>query len=142
MRSRILTNLCTYGLLGTAAVVTFTLPSTLAPPTMMASPPPDTVTITSIIRDLRSAHADFNTTPEQGFGHYTGHIGTSIGIDIRPVLVTAVDDFMVSAGSLVPGERFSAQAAILGADVTGAPSDLPITVQVHRDAADIEPFGV
>ncbi|MCP3906277.1 MAG: hypothetical protein GY715_21860 [Planctomycetes bacterium] len=50
MRSKTLTTLCTYGLLGSAAAVTFTLPGTLAPPTMMASTPPDTLTITSIVR--------------------------------------------------------------------------------------------
>ncbi|MCP3906276.1 MAG: fibro-slime domain-containing protein [Planctomycetes bacterium] len=51
-----------------------------------------------------------------------------------------MDEFRVASGGLIPGEPFAAQASVLGVDVTGGLGG-PVTLQIHRDGVDLEPFG-
>lgn len=56
----IVTTITTYCLLAGAIGVSLLLPQTLSIPTVPASPPPDTITLSGVLRDFRSTHPDFN----------------------------------------------------------------------------------
>ncbi len=49
--------------------------------------PPDTITVTGIVRDFLPGHPDFEVTPSNGYGHYRGNIGSELDDDGKPVFV-------------------------------------------------------
>jgi fibro-slime domain-containing protein len=63
----------------------------LAIPAATASePPPDTLTLTGIVRDFLErtdpgGHPDFEREPDYSFGHYVGNIAAGLGADGKPV---------------------------------------------------------
>jgi fibro-slime domain-containing protein len=59
-----------------------------------ADPPPDSVTVTGIVRDFRErtaagGHPDFERRPDHGFALYAGNIATTIGEGRKPVFTGA-----------------------------------------------------
>ncbi|MHC5114405.1 MAG: fibro-slime domain-containing protein [Planctomycetota bacterium] len=142
-RTRTLTTIGTFALLGGATLFSFYLPWDLSVPMMMASPsspPPSSITLNTLVRDFRESHPDFQVTASVGNGHYAGNVGTALGPRQRPVLVDGVEEFTISGGAVVPGEPFAARATVVSTSL-GEDGTPPITMMVHADAQDIEPFG-
>ncbi|MHC5113980.1 MAG: fibro-slime domain-containing protein [Planctomycetota bacterium] len=141
MRKPSIPTLTTCALLAATVTASVMLPDTLSVPFLAASAPPEEIRLTTLIRDFKSSHADFDVVPASGLGHCAGTVASALGDDGRPALVEVVDDFNVSSGGLVPGEPFAAQATVLGAVLLDGASPVPVTLQVHADAAALEPFG-
>lgn len=58
----------------------------------MASPPPDSIQLTGVVRDFiertkEGGHPDFERKPDGGFGHYMGNIATELDGEGKPVYV-------------------------------------------------------
>ncbi|MEZ6242021.1 MAG: fibro-slime domain-containing protein [Phycisphaerales bacterium] len=65
------------------------------------------------------------------------------GRAIPPSLMSsAVDDFAIQSGSVLPGEAFCAQVGVLGAAISdGGKYDCPVTMRLRIGSTEFEPFG-
>lgn len=46
---------------------------------------PESIQLTGIVRDFHESHADMETQPDNGFGHYAGNVALFLGPDKKPV---------------------------------------------------------
>ncbi|NNF41950.1 MAG: hypothetical protein HKN62_02695, partial [Phycisphaerales bacterium] len=130
----------TYGILGGAAVVSFSLPDTVTVPTIHAAGGTG-VRLTGIVRDFPVTHPDFNVVPADGAGHYAGNVATLLGDDGRPLQVHGVSNFTIEFGKIVPGIPYAARATVLGAEITSGMDPMPVTIQAATDTETFDPFG-
>jgi len=84
--SNVLSTKCTFAV-AAAAICTI---GAMAPATEPGSDPPESITLTGVVRDFRhrnvqGGHPDFQKRPDRGFGLYCGNISPLLGPNKKPV---------------------------------------------------------
>lgn len=92
MRQRIPTTVLTYAILALVGAVSFMLPEVITVPTIHAQAPPEQMILVGSVRDFRAAHADFDVTLANGWGHVADNVAVDLGPDDHPVLNTGSDE--------------------------------------------------
>ena len=166
MRPQLMTNLATYGLLGTAVAVSALLPARLGPQSIQASMTGATMLyITGVVHDFKSGHPDFYNGMAGAQGHIVGNVmnnlnssgrparggGSSVGYlvtkqwcdsqgnPIAPNMFgTATGDVAGTTGPAKNGGIYSAQSYDQWfADVMGANLSAPSTITLTKNSDDV-----
>ncbi len=140
------TTIVTYGILASAAGVSFLLPRTLGIHSAPASPMPeegDSVLLAGVVRDFASSHPDFNVTPDNGYGHYAGNVMTTLGEYDVPAMQAGIplDDFQITNQEVIPQEDFSVEVVVLGGAIFTGIYHRPVTMKVVIGNETFEPLG-
>jgi fibro-slime domain-containing protein len=153
MRPQLMTNLATYGLLGTAVAGSVLLPSNLSPQSTSASPPTitgdTTIELATVVRDFQSGHPDFQPGMTGAKGHSAGNVNPTLDASGKPSFVgfasKPVNDFNISNGATVPTVAYVPLITVIGSNMdvvyAGNTYSIPVTMQVHIGNTIVEPFG-
>ncbi len=132
------------GLLTLAVMVTFFVPGPLTPNTALSVSGSEGITITGIVRDFPSAHPDFSVTLGGGQGHVAGNVQTQLGPNDVPAFIqptSAVTDFEIVDGVVIPGQSFAAQVTVLGSALETGSYHCPTTMRTTVGTSQYAQFG-
>lgn len=133
-----------FGLLILAVVLTFFIPGPLTPKSVLSVPSNDSITITGIVRDFRASHPDFAAASSVPTGHYAGNVAQQLTPNGVPAFIepiSAVTDFEVVDGVVIPRQDFATQITVLGSALESGSYHCPTTMRATVGSAIFEPFG-